>query len=595
MRSIRDNLVHLYEMHKTTVFIVVVMLSLYYIWLMDYLFIFPKESSSWLWLQLLLFSFTIFNCKRWRLSAFIWLTVSMLLLHANKVKCNLLQFPLTEMDIKILTENPVGFFDAIGIARWSQYSGFLIVLLTVIYGLHKVLLKIFFHDNRIKVFVEFTVLAVIIAFSFKVLTWFYFDYGSYVYEDRQRILDMKSLWSPDGMVSASKQLSAIGFLSYAHAASNQKEFKYSNNLTPTNTFVAKQAIDTVAARYLVPPKVGRQSPNIVFILAESSFNPNVAFRLNKSVSNSLFAATEGSEGGIMHVSAVGGGTWKTEFETVTGVDSRLFGFAGEYTHVSLSPFVKKTFASYLEQKGYATRVFYPVKANFYGAKTAYRNYGFKRFDDALDLKLELDWTKFSDQKLAERIVADMPDNQDKPFFHYILTLEGHSPYICRNFTQTTPFPVELTGDSDFAKNCKLNEFILKMSSTEKGVAKIIDRLRAIEEKSGRPFIAVIFGDHQPIDLVREEFNKNRSTNSQKHTFYKIIKSKSVVLPKLGNEFHATLIPSLVSTAVADSAEQIYLPENFYIYEKCGNLDDITSCPEISILTKAYKQYVSGEW
>jgi hypothetical protein len=40
--------------------------------------------------------------------------------------------------------------------------------------------------------------------------------------------------------------------------------------------------------------------------------------------------------GSLYVNAVGGGTWLSEFESIVGVDERLFGYAGYYTHASLS-------------------------------------------------------------------------------------------------------------------------------------------------------------------------------------------------------------------------------------------------------------------
>lgn len=596
MKKKCDHIEDLYNAHKAGVSIVAVMLALFYIWTNDYPFIFPKESSAWLWLELMFFVLTVFTCKRWRLSTAVWLGVGMILVYSNKAKSDLIQYPVTEMDIKILAENPSGFFDALGVSRLYQYIGFVTVLIVVAYFTYKSSCRLFRNSDRKKnIMIELAVLIMIATFSFKIFSSFYMEYGDFIYENRSKFLSNLNLWAPDGMISASQRLTALGFLSYSHSADKQKQFNYIKNLKKTEKVVDREAIERVASKYLGASQDDKQLPNIVFILAESTFNPNSAFSLDKKVSNTLFNPSPGAEGGVMHVSAVGGGTWKTEFETVTGIDSRLFGFAGEYTHVSLSPYVKKSFASYLTNMGYDTRVFYPVGGHFYGARNAYKNYGFKRFSDAVDLDLEKDWSKFSDERMAERIIEEFPTDSKKPFYYYAVTLEAHSPYPCKDFDRASQFYTSFTADPDYDKNCKLNEYLLRVSSTEKGVEKIVNSLRSIEKKTGRPFIFAVFGDHQPHEFNHDEFDANRSSYSKFFTFYKIVKSESVHIPKLEKGFHATLIPSIVSTGIVSSPGNIYLPENFYIYEKCGTVADLYSCPDLSVLTSVYSQYIKGDW
>jgi phosphoglycerol transferase MdoB-like AlkP superfamily enzyme len=596
MTPLRERCLSIIDPYKTTLFVVALMGTLYYIWLMDYLFLFPKESPSWLWLQLFLFTLTLFNCRNWKLATLVWLAVSLLILYANKIKCDVLLFPITETDLKILANNPVGFLDAAGISRPYQYVGAAALVGAGGYLAQKLFRILRRQSNRNRFLAEFAMVALFVVFSFKILAHFYRNYGNFIFENRNKILEMGTIWSPEGMVTASKQLSAIGFLSYTHSAASKTEYGIINRIAPAYRAADQQTVHDVAAKYLPPAGAGRrQLPNIVFILAESAFNPNTAFRLDREVTNSLFTTTEEEAGGELHVSAVGGGTWKTEFETITGIDSRLFGFAGEYTHVSLSPFIRQSFATYLQGKGYDTRAYYPVRGIFYGAKTAYLNYGFNRFDDATDLHLELDWSKFSDEELAEKVLSRLQGSQDKPLFTYLLTLQAHSPYYCTHFNSASTFPVQLAGDGNFSKNCKLNEFLLKIAATERAVDRIVAGLRALEQKTGRPFLVVVFGDHQPHDLTNDSFNRNRRDPSPNHTFYKIVKSESITLPSLEGEFHATLIPTLVSTAVADRADQLYLPENFYVYDRCGAVTDLGTCADLSVLTRAYREYLKGEW
>ena len=111
----------------------------------------------------------------------------------------------------------------------------------------------------------------------------------------------------------------------------------------------RNAID----QYVTLKKAESQNyPNIVILLAESTFDPNLAFHLSKPVRNGLFERGAHTQAlGPLFVNAVGGGTWISEFESITGLDSRLFAYMGYYTHSSLAPHVGDSFPRYLKRRG----------------------------------------------------------------------------------------------------------------------------------------------------------------------------------------------------------------------------------------------------
>ena len=66
--------------------------------------------------------------------------------------------------------------------------------------------------------------------------------------------------------------------------------------------------------------------NIRVVLAEPTFDPGAVFRLTGEWNDELFRAGERTAAsGLLRVNAIGGGTWITGFETIVGLDSRLFG------------------------------------------------------------------------------------------------------------------------------------------------------------------------------------------------------------------------------------------------------------------------------
>lgn len=566
----------------------------YHLWINDYLFIFPKSSPAAIWLATLFCIGCAVPANKWGLAFLGWALMATGLMYANEIKIKLVQFPITEQDIEIVLNNPGGFFDAVGVSKGHQYAVVFFMTVSVLFVSYKTLRR----NGAIKKVLALlkTLLPglIFLAFSLLLFKQFYIKYGIYVHKNRDRLFSNHPLWRSDSLVYASRRLMTLGFLPYSHAANRATDPALLGQLRGAQGSASAEVISQSVSKFIVQPHKELAAPNIVFILAESTFNPHAVFSLNKKVDNSLFSESFNGLNGLLHVTPVGGGTWITEFETITGLDSRLFGFMGQYTHASLSPYVKKSFATYLKSKGYMTAVFYPVAGNFYSARVAYQNYGFGHFHNAHDLALETDWSKFSDEKMADRIISELPEDSQLPFFDYVVLLENHPPYPCKNFENANQFSNVFKSDNDFNKNCQLNEFIKRAKSTESAFLKIIQRLRDIEAKTGRPFVAVIFGDHQPYTFLGREYEMNRSTVSKFYTFYAIAASMEIALPKITGTFHATFIPTLVSALTAKSQNDIYLPENIFLYEKCGDMSTLTNCSELLTLAHAYRGYINYE-
>lgn len=335
-------------------------------------------------------------------------------------------------------------------------------------------------------------------------------------------------------------------------------------------------------------------PNIVFMFAESTFDLNSVLLLNKKIDNSLFIPGDDRLGGLLHVTPFGGASWRTEFETVTGLDSRLFGFLGQYAHSSLSPHIKQSFVTHLKEKyGYFTEVFYPVSGKFFSAGFGYKNYGFDSFRDGSELGFIENWYEFSDEIMADVVVREMRTDLSAPFFNYVVLLENHGPHPCKNFTHEDQLKVKFASDNSFEGNCELNEYVKRVQSAEVAYKKILGKLKDIEEKTGRPFIIVTFGDHQ-INFrgTSDQKNRNQEISSPYYTFYLIEASKKIKLPKINKTFHASFLPTLISTIIAKNVDDIYLPENIYVFDKCGDTEDLQACDNnISPLLDSYKRYI----
>lgn len=279
----------------------------------------------------------------------------------------------------------------------------------------------------------------------------------------------------------------------------------------------------------------------------------------------------------LHVNTVGGGSWITEFETVVGVDARLFGYAGNYTHATLSPFVRQSLATHLRAKGYDTAAYYSWTGDFYNARRAYARYGFTHFFDVNDIGLQE--FEGSDVDVATAALARMPFSPAQPHFAYIVLYENHAPHTCEHFADAAQLPVTFAAAVEFGKNCELNEYLRRMESTTAAVERVEAVLQAQELSTGRPYVLAIFGDHQPHTftgtkappLSNFDYRSERTDDDMRNTFLHIRSSAPNPLRCCGPEPPpAFLLPTLLSAYVATSVDDLYLPQNLEVYRQCGS-------------------------
>ncbi|MGH7874405.1 MAG: sulfatase-like hydrolase/transferase, partial [Candidatus Binatia bacterium] len=299
------------------------------------------------------------------------------------------------------------------------------------------------------------------------------------------------LWLPSGQVTLSRQLGVVEYMAFSFAANDAADMSLEHGPAPT----VKEL--RLAATKFVHSSAHRAKallPNIVFFHAESTFDPAVAFRLSARVELPLWSQQSETRAlSPLRVNVIGGGSWVTEFEVVTGVDSRIFGYQGFYTHFDIAPKVKNSFAKYLARKGYKTAVFYPVEGSFYNADKAFRSYGFTQFTDSQALGLPADWGSLIDRDIIKAVIDHGAFKSTGPFFYFVGTSENHGPHPCRSFENEQQFLTRFAAKVSFEQNCELNEYLKRAASTSDAFELVLNQLRQIESLTGRPFVLLVYG------------------------------------------------------------------------------------------------------
>ena len=533
-----------------------------------------RFTSAPTFLVLLLLACGLLRPVFWPLALALASLVTGFLYYVNRTKIALTQLPVTFIDFAILAKDPQGFFNAMyfsktkSLALLAAAAGVLLAAgFMVVYSCARP--KLMVRRPRMVQIGSMTIfLALLSLFA-----------GFYVRSVDAYLQKRTFAWNPTGVAKLSGQLGVYGFLLYSYALDRSHTGAYFTRGFDTPPPTPEEIADAARLFVHLHAPGPRDLPNIMIVLAESTFDFNAAFKLSHPVRNELFEANDDTRAlGPIYPNAIGGGTWLSEFETLVGMDERLFGYAGYYTHSSLSPFVKKSFVTYLRGKGYSTITFYPTEGDFYNARSAFTRYGFERFVDVRGLGIKGHW-RATDADIAEAVIARGGlERLPEPFFAYVDFLENHAPHPCDHFKEASQFFTTFAGPAGFGQNCELNEYIRRAKSSEEGFKRLLAFMRETRARTGRPYVLLVFGDHQPHTFTssdpgwtRYDYTGFRTDVSPRQTFFHVMSSLPDVMSccRAGIP-HLSLLPTLLSAYTATAPEDLYLGVNFFVYQHCGS-------------------------
>lgn len=486
-------------------------------------------------------------------------------------KIALTQMPITFQDVQIAIENPSGFWEALSVRWYIRYSAVLMLLiigLLFCIGILLELKRLFRAPWHLRVGIF---LMGVFLYGYSLV-----GFSNACYSAVKHDPHYQGLWAPSNLEQIFNKIGFYAFLDFTrhNFLDQQGEGDFFNkSILDTslpedeNNFYSRVAINS--------KKSSTVNPNIVFMLLESTFNPAINFHIKGEFHSKLFISNSSTRMiAPFYVNAVGGGTWLTEFETIAGMDSRVFGAYGLYTHSSISPHIHQSFATYLNDKGYETLAFIPTPGDFYNSKNAYRNYGFKQFYEMNDIGLPASWENVTDKLMVEKVIPKIASLAPRPLFVYIVTLENHGPHRCRK-DSASEYAVRLSDSSaDPSLNCQLNEFNRRLYSTEQSVFAMLDFLKKTERETGRPFVLAVFGDHLPHTFVNSLYGSNfsayRTQAPINQTFVHIMSSAQSTVNCCEGVIPSYLLPTLVSTYLPNTLpNNLFLKTNFDLYKACG--------------------------
>ena len=259
----------------------------------------------------------------------------------------------------------------------------------------------------------------------------------------------------------------------------------------------EQTVKDLLAPYPpVPAEPGAEPFDVIVVLSESFSDvrelPGVTFSENPLPNYDAIRERDRCRSGTMYVTAMNGGTVRTEFAILTGLSmDHLEGMGSPYTYA------KGDIPGYVrmyQDAGYATLALHPFDRTFYDRDRAYGWLGFDQFYSAPDVQAMTDvvWRRHyvSDATTTE-IAIRLMEEQEKPTFLFVITMENHQPFL-----ELSPEEIEITVDAPMLSEesyTALTTYVQGLSHADEMLKELTDWIDSRE----RPTLLVFFGDHRP--------------------------------------------------------------------------------------------------
>lgn len=248
-------------------------------------------------------------------------------------------------------------------------------------------------------------------------------------------------------------------------------------------------------------KEDSQLPNIIVIMNEAFSDLSVLgdFPVSEDYMPFFRSLTDNTVRGNLFVSVKGGNTANTEFEFLTG-DTMAFLPQGSVAYQQYIHEEKPNLASWLESLGYATAALHPFNASGWDRDEVYPYFGFDTILFYPDFTYrDLLRTYVSDESAFKQVI-DLYENKDpkEPLFAFEVTMQNHGGYY-NEYDNFTP-DISLGFEPESASEKRYTQQYLSLvKKTDEAFEMLIDYFSGEEEKT----IIVMFGDHQPTDIIAE--------------------------------------------------------------------------------------------
>jgi len=327
----------------------------------------------------------------------------------------------------------------------------------------------------------------------------------------------------------------------------------------------------------------RIKPDIFVVLQESTVDPFIYQVPNANFPKlAMFEPSEDqSRMSRLRVHTFGGGTWKSEFDVLTGLSCGDFGVNKDSVFYTVAPLLKYSLPLFLKQNGYLTNVLSPFCWGAYNAGPAYNHFGFDAVYQPQDFGYPGDKTEnlwhIESSDLLSYVLKIPRQQEDQPLFVFALTMKEHGPY-----RESGPVDMGLEHSLSRRVASKMTDYIKRLKSLD---SAMLELKRGLDARN-RPYILAYFGDHQPNlsfpgELYRKEFR------SPDFITQVVFTGKDVALPPLGSLMESSLIPGYLVESVGLPPDRFFKANITARRRFDGRLEDSTESDGVN----DYRKYL----
>jgi hypothetical protein len=296
-------------------------------------------------------------------------------------------------------------------------------------------------------------------------------------------------------------------------------------------------------------------PDIVVVQSEAFFDPGVlkGIEFGEFVPNFGRLAATGITGSLT-TPAYGGGTIRTEFETLTGYPIQAFPSV-LYPYYGLAAAWMPSVPRRLEALGYSTTLFHPFRGSFWNRRQVMPELGFQQAHYLSSFAgAEHAGEYVSDHALFDQVLVHLDDVAQGPHYAMAITMENHGPWnldvgALAKVLDGRPLPQGLS-------TAGAQEMTYYLSHLVNGDAALGDFAKRLLDRP-RWTVLMFYGDHLPVlphafaDLGFDDGNADIA----EHTRYMLLSNRPLAARRI--DLSSYQLPALLFDTIG-------LPEDGYL-------------------------------
>ena len=251
-------------------------------------------------------------------------------------------------------------------------------------------------------------------------------------------------------------------------------------------------------------------PNVIYLQLESFMDPlefeGVEYTFDPIPT---FRALFEAHGGYLKVPTFGGGTVRTEFEVLTGMDLDLMKPGEIPNNQLLRAKEVESLASSFREKGYSSTAIHNFQGTFYNRDTVYENLGFNIFIplEYMTQSKEIQYTNQTDGgPLIDYIVKSIEATPEQSDFIFAVTTGPHGPYEYQESYATNP--LQVTKLENESHHGAVLDMAIRYHALDNELKRLIEYIDTLEEET----ILVAYSDHLPSAPILNDDKHYKKTD-----------------------------------------------------------------------------------